>query len=101
MDNQEKTEGAIKNGQFRKPGNTWYTKDEDKQHTNSAGITNPWFSSWFEVLYNCSLDATNMRTYTTVCDRNFLNWMFVLPSTLKVIALIFSTKRSPRSAAFL
>jgi hypothetical protein len=30
MDNQEKTEGAIKNGRFRKPGNTWYTKDEDK-----------------------------------------------------------------------
>jgi len=36
MDNQEKTEGAITNVQFRKPGNTWYTKDEDKQHTNSA-----------------------------------------------------------------
>ncbi|XP_033748674.1 LOW QUALITY PROTEIN: uncharacterized protein LOC117333478 [Pecten maximus] len=30
--------------------------------------TNPWFGEWFENMHECSLDANDMRDYTTVCS---------------------------------
>lgn len=29
--------------------------------------TNPWFGEWLENVFKCSLDANNMRGYTTTC----------------------------------
>jgi hypothetical protein len=34
---------------------------------------NPWFKEWYEVSYNCSLDASNMRSYKTICADSALN----------------------------
>ncbi|XP_061163158.1 uncharacterized protein LOC133172311 isoform X1 [Saccostrea echinata] len=34
---------------------------------------NPWFKEWYEETYNCSLDASNMRSYKTVCADSSLN----------------------------
>lgn len=69
MGYQDVAKGTINIG-YRMPDIPEFIQHLSMLTANSAGVTNPWFSSWFEVLYNCSLDATSMRTYTTVCDRN-------------------------------
>ncbi|XP_052073187.1 uncharacterized protein LOC127711238 isoform X3 [Mytilus californianus] len=37
---------------------------------NTAGSANPWFPQWYETLFNCSLDTSNMRQFTSVCNKN-------------------------------
>ncbi|KAK3084395.1 hypothetical protein FSP39_012853 [Pinctada imbricata] len=31
-------------------------------------MTNPWFNEWYEIAMNCSLDASNMRSFGVVCN---------------------------------
>lgn len=61
--------GTINIG-YKKPDISVFRNYLSTLTPNTAGNTNPWFSEWYEHLYNCSLDSADMRKYTTVCDRD-------------------------------
>ncbi|KAL3856569.1 hypothetical protein ACJMK2_011304 [Sinanodonta woodiana] len=55
---------------------------------------NPWFTEWYEWFYNCSLDANNLRGFSTVCTNQNrpINDAPGFEMTERVISLIYGMR---------
>lgn len=61
---------------------------------------NPWFKEWYEERYNCSLDASNMRSYKTVCADSALNPITNKLSISEVDLFVFPVVAGVYAAAY-
>lgn len=62
--------------------------------------TNPWFKELYEHAYSCSLDASNMRSYQTVCADSNLNPITNKLNTIAVTQAVFPVVAAVHAAAY-
>lgn len=61
---------------------------------------NPWFKELYEHAYSCSLDASNMRSYQTVCADSNLNPITNKLNTIAVTQAVFPVVAAVHAAAY-